>query len=422
MSDDVSARTGQNAPVFERRTGRHDRTPLIAFISDAASENALREGLADVVPAEIDVRRGGIRAAITTMKKLPTPRVLVVDVSNEDQPLSALADLSNVVEPDVCVLVVGDSNSVDFYREVTRGLGANEYLPKPLTSDKVARNFAALIAGRAPAAENAQGGRTVALTGVCGGVGATTLAANLAWHFGVSMRRHTLLLDTDLHLGNVSFLLNLKPAAGLRAALEAPDRIDALLAERAAQPAAERLHVLAGEEPLSTRLHYAPDAIRILLTALRVRYNFIVADVPFSQTAVYDDILRLTQRRVLVMTPTLAAVRATLRLLSAPGTTEQASRPVIVLNRLGSPGSLTRKQVEEALTMKVDVVVPDLPRQIGAAATMGELAMASSGGFRDGVLELASRVAFVGLLDSSAGATQSRAGGRSRWRIFGRSS
>ena len=65
-----------------------------------------------------------VRAAIAAMQKHATPRVLAVDVSGEDQPLTALGDLSQVVEPDVCVLVVGELNNADFYREVTRGRGA----------------------------------------------------------------------------------------------------------------------------------------------------------------------------------------------------------------------------------------------------------------------------------------------------------
>jgi pilus assembly protein CpaE len=358
------------------------------------------------------------------MQKMATPRAMVVDVSGEEQPLSALTDLAEVVEPDVCMLVIGDSASLDFYREVTRNLGASEYLPKPLTHDKVARNFGMLIAGREPATENVQGGRTVAITGVCGGAGATTLATNLAWHFGVSMRRHTLLLDTDLYLGNAAFLLNLKPGPGLRSALEAPGRIDALLAERAAQPATERLHVLAGEEPLTSSVNYAPGAMDLLLTALRARYNFIVADVPFRRTPACDELSNLANQHVLVMTPTLASVRATLRLLSLHTGRNQASRPVIVLNRLGVSGGLPQRQIEDALAMKVDVVLPDLPRQVGDAATMGEVAVKSRGGFRDGVLALADRVAFIRLLDSADGAAPGQAGerGRSRWRIFRRSS
>jgi pilus assembly protein CpaE len=401
------------------------RPALIGFVTDAASEKALREGMGDAMPGGVDVRRGGIRAAIATMRKAITPRVLIVDVSGEDQPLTALAQLADVVEPDVCVLVIGEADSVDFYREVTRSLGAHDYLSKPLTNDKVARHVGALVAGQAsPAVEGLQDGGLVIITGVRGGVGATTLAVNLAGHFGISMRRHTVLLDPDLYLGDAAFLLNVKPGQGLRMALEAPERIDALLAERAAQPAADRLHLLAGEELLTTELTFAPDAAASLIAALRRRYSFTVADVPFRQVALYNDLLQLPHQRVLVMLPTLSSVRATLRLLTIPSRVGQAKRPVIVLNRLGSPGCLTRRQVEDALAMKVDVAVPDQPRQVADAATMGELAMTGRSAFRDGILELARHAASVGLLNSIAGTepVKREDGVRRAWRLFRRNS
>jgi GNAT superfamily N-acetyltransferase len=47
------------------------------------------------------------------------PRVLVVDISGEEQPLSALSELAHVVEPDVCVLVVGALSCMP-----VRGLGS----------------------------------------------------------------------------------------------------------------------------------------------------------------------------------------------------------------------------------------------------------------------------------------------------------
>jgi pilus assembly protein CpaE len=356
------------------------------------------------------------------MQKMATPKVLVVDVSGEDQPLSALGDLAHVVEPDVCVLVIGETNNVDFYREVTRGMGAADYLAKPLTRDIVARHFSAFLRGKTPAAQAVLGGRAIAITGVRGGVGATTLAVNLAWNFGVLMRRHTVLLDPDIQTGSAAFLLNVQPGPGLRVALEAPERLDSLLAERAAQPAADRLHVLAGEEALAIQPNPAPGAAKVLLDALRSRYNFIVADVPFAPVPLYRDLLDLVDQRVLVMEPTLAAVRDTLRLLALPGGEEQAQRAIVVLNRVGVTGGLTRRQVEDALKMKVDLAIPDLPRQVGHAATMGEPAMVSSSGFRAGVNELSRQVAFVGLLDSaSAEATGGPASGSRRsWNPFRR--
>lgn len=389
-------------PAGQRLSTRHRRSPLAAFVTEAASERVLRDGLTELVPGKLDLRRGGIRAAISAMETEVTPGVLIVDISGEDQPLSALAKLANVVEPDVCVLVIGEVDSVDFYREVTRNLGAHDYLPKPLTSEKVSRHVAALLGGHAPAG-GPQGGSLVVVTGVRGGVGATTLAVNLAGHFGTTMHRHTVLLDPDLYMGDASFQVNLTPGPGLRMALESPERIDSLLAERAAQPVAERLHVLAGEEPLTATVGYAVDGANKLLEALRRRYNFIVADLPFRPGPFYEGILQQPHQRVLVMLPTLTSVRATLRLLSVSTRSQQAKRPVIVLNRFGIPGGLTRHQVEDALAVKVDVTVPDQPRQLTAAAAMGELAIKSRGGIRNSILELARNVASIGLLDSTAG-------------------
>ncbi len=213
--------------------GRHDRPNCMAFVVDGATETAIQEGLADVMPGGVESRRGGVRAAITALQKSATPRVLIIDLGGEKEPLSALEELSNVVEPNVCVLVTGDLAGLDFYREVTRSVGAMEYLVKPLTREVVARHFGPLAAGRAPKGEAALGGRLLTVTGARGGVGASTVAVNLAWYFGVTARRHTVLLDPDLHFGTASFLLNVPPGKGLSAALQTPERIDSLLAERA---------------------------------------------------------------------------------------------------------------------------------------------------------------------------------------------
>ena len=401
MPPDDGRILGSSLSAQDQNAGRHDRPSLIGFLADAKTEEAIREGLADATSETLDLRRGGIRAAITAMQKTATPRVLVIDITGDEQPLSALSELAHVVEPDVTVLVVGEVEHADFYREITRGMGAADYLSKPITRDRVVRHFGPFVQGNVFAAPTMLGGRAVAITGVRGGVGATTIAVNLAWHFGVGMRRHTVLLDPDTHLGATAFLLNIQPGPGLRMALEAPDRIDSLLAERAAQPAADRLHVLAAEEKVANHANHAPGAAAALLGALRNRYNFIIIDVPFGPVQLYRDLLDIVDQRILVMDPSLAAIRDTVRLLGLPKGPRQDQRAVVVLNRAGQPGGLTRKQVEEALKMKVDVAIPDLPRQVGAAATLGEPVMATSKGFRDGIIDIVSQVASVRLLDGN---------------------
>lgn len=392
---------------------------LLAFVTDPDAEAVLREALLEVLPTGVDVRRGNVRAAKNALQKLPTPKTLIVDVSGEEQPLVLLGDLAQVVEPDVRVLVIGDRQDATFYRHITRSLGVMEYLYKPVTRDMVARYFGPLITSQPSHHERVHGGFVVTITGARGGVGATTVAGHLAWHFGILARQHTVLLDPDLHRGSAAMLLDAKTTPGLRTAFEAPRRIDELFVERVAQPVSGRLHVLAGEESLEEQPNFAEGAVERLLEALRRRYNMIVADTPFGPLQVYRDLLFQAKQRVVVLTPTLACVRETLRLLGLPNGPMQARRALVVLNRNGMAGGMTRKQVEDALKFRVDVAIPDLPRRIVGAATMGDPAAAMRGPFQAAIRELAREVAAVRALelpqDGSTGASKQRR----RWTLFG---
>ena len=410
-SDDVALAQPPNTEAE-----RPDRARVVAFVSDQETETALREGLIEALPQGFDIRRGTVRAAMAALRKMPTPHVLIIDISGEQQPLSALGELSDVVEPDVRVLVIGDRDDLNFYRQITRGLGVQEYLYQPLLRDMVARYFGPLLSHGSPAFEGMQGGRVVTVTGARGGTGASTIAANLAWHFGVEARRHTVLMDADLHRGTAAMQIGARTGPGLRTALEAPERIDELFVERAAQTVDKRLHVLAGEEKLTDSIAYSPNAAARLLDALRKRYNFVVIDVPWSGLPLHRELLMMAHQRVLVMDPTLASVRDMLRLMALPNGPHQPRRGVLVLNRDTMRGGLNRRQLEEGLKMRPDVVIPDLPRVVGHAASMGEAAVAVRGGFRDAMLLLAREVAFVRLLDSGTARNAAAGGGAGRLR------
>ncbi len=390
---------------------RPDRLTVLAFLGDPATEQVLRDGLGDQVANGIDIRRGTVRTAIAAMAKLQTPEVLIVDIAGEEQPLHALGELSDVVEPGVRVLVIGDTDDVDFYRHITRGMGVMEYIFKPITRESVARYFAPLVTRKTVGQDATRGGRVVAVMGARGGVGCTTIAGNLAWLLGVIAKRHTVFLESDLHLGSGALLLGAKTGPGLRMALETPDRIDPLFVERAAQPVAERLQVLASEEKLNDPLNYAPGAARRLIETLRVRYNFIIMDVPFLPMPCNRELIEYAHHRVIVMDPSLASVRDTLRLLGLPNGPWQPQSPTIVLNRQGRPGGLTRKQIEEALKVKIDVVIPDIPKQLNESASFGEPAVASSGPFRQAIIDLSREIGFVGNREDTASPGGATSGG-----------
>ena len=352
---------------------RHDRPAATAFLADAAAEAAIRDALASLIPG-LELRRGGIRAAIAAQKAAPSPRILIVDVLGEPDPVALLGQLSTVVEPDTCVLVVGELNDLSLYREITRGLGAADYLARPLTRDVVARHFGPVVAGQAPDADMTAAAPLITVTGVRGGVGASVIAAGLATHLAATARRHTVLLDADLLRGTAALLLDVEAGEGLRTALASPERIDALLAERAASPVTDRLQVLAARDAGPDS--YATGACEHLLAALRRRYNVILADTPWTPGPFTADLLAAARHRVLVLTPTLPGIRDAQRLLALPGPGPARTPATVVLNRANMHGGLKRTQIEAALRHPVDVVIPDLPRVVTQSVTLGQPAKA----------------------------------------------
>ena len=399
--------------------GHTERARVTAFVADAETEALLLEGLSEFLPYGIDIRRMPCRQAIALLGKMPTPKVLIIDVSGEDQPIGVLVDLSQVVEPDVRVLVIGDRKDVNFYREITRGLGVLEYLYKPLARSMVARHFGRWISIGENITESVQGGRVISITSTGGGVGATTIATNLGWHFATDIRRHTLLLDPNLHTGTAALALGVKGDAGLRTALELPQRVDQLFIERSAQPVTDRLSVLSSEEKLTEQPTIAPGATLHLLNILRRRYNFVLVDVPFQPQLLNRDLIELSDQRVLVMDPTLRSMRDVLRLLALTNGAVQSRRALLVLNRLGQPGTLSLQQVEEAIGIRPDVTIPYLPRMLGQAATAAKLAVAVRGPFRNAILTLAQEAAFVRVAEPEDGLAT--VASRSGWRgLLGR--
>ena len=379
-----------------RLGGVSERPILLAFLADEDSEAALRGGLAEWSDA-LPVRRGNVRTAVRALEREPTPRLLIVDISGVEDAAAELDRLAAVCSPDVRVLVVGDRADLSFYRGITRELGVEEYIYKPLTRDNVGRLFgpplAELLATKAGhGAAAPRGGHIIAVGGVRGGVGATTIATNLALHLSETTRGHVALLDLHLRGGSTALALGVRPGAGLRVALEEPDRVDALFLDRVSIPISDRLRLIAAEEGFETSPAPTEEGISRLLELLRSRFNIIVADLPMPPATVERPVLALARHRVLVMGPDVASIRdagAGRRMVAALA---GGAAPLVVLNRAGMRGGLSAALVAEGLGGVPDISIPDFPTQLPKAMNLGRPALHDSAGFRRALTPLAREI------------------------------
>jgi pilus assembly protein CpaE len=371
------------------------RDKFIGFARDETSANALHEVLAGYLPNTNQVHVVDFRNALAILAAMTTPEIVLIDLSGEDQPLNAIMEMADLVDPGTIVLTIGENQSLNFYRTVTKGLGIKDYLAKPLTRAAIEQHFLPTIANLADDTTIARGGRSLAIAGTRGGAGTSTIAANLAWYLSHELHRHTALLDGELSTGTLALDLNVPSTNGVAMALEMPERVDQLLIERSMHNAGDRLHVLAGLEPMDNCIDFVPESAANLLQALRSRYNYLVADAGARLEPFARELLFNAQQRIFVMDPSMISIRNLSRMMSLPGGSSQSTRTFLVLNHAGCPGGLTQNYMEQTMGLHFDAVIPHLPRVVPRASQLGNQAAALRGPFRTGIAALATALGAV---------------------------
>ena len=372
------------------------RALLLAFVSDGATEKALRECLAQLSLASGLILRGGIAKAIETLGAERSPNILIVDISDVDLPISQVNALAEVCEPGVTVLAIGNRNEIGLYRDLLHA-GVTDYIVKPLTPQLIARALNQRTGAGDAGPIQKKLGTVTALIGARGGVGTTTLAVNLAWHLANRQSRRVALVDLDLQTGDCALALNIKPNPGLREALVNPRRVDSTLLERVMTPVGHRLFVLSSEEPLRDDLEITAEAVGTLVGALREQFHYIVLDVPRIPATPYRQALVIADFRLIVGDQTLRSVRDIVRLRDVLGEGDGKQRDGFVVNRYGEGGrhSVTLQEMQHVLGLQPRTVIPFQPTVFAVATDGTRVAAARRSKFTDAiaalVLELSGR-------------------------------
>jgi pilus assembly protein CpaE len=342
----------------------------LAFVTDAASREAVAEALREAGFVGGSIVEGGISAALKQIE-LGTPRILMVDISSSSTPVQDVAALAAVMEPGTKLIVIGAANDVALFRDLL-GVGASDYIVKPLDAQHLHTALtegAQAKSGQAPA----KIGRVAAVIGARGGVGATTIAVNAAYILSHERKQKTALVDLDLHFGTAALALDIEPGRGLREALEKPGRIDSLFLERAMAKIGERLFVLGCEEPLRDRPSVDPHATETVVGELRQNFSWIVLDMPRWFVATQPHAFAAVTDILLVCDQSLAGIRDTMRLLdlikeSAP----HAKLRLATGSSDAAKPKISRGDFEKSIGRKVDYELPFEAKSVAAGANAGK--------------------------------------------------
>ena len=323
--------------------------------------------------SRVNVLAGGLPAAIGHYSESPTPQVIIVeDESDGPTLMGRLEQLAEVCEPGTRVVVIGGHNDIEHYRTLLAN-GISEYLLRPSTPRQVIAALAAIFQGPAAPAR----GKVVAFWGVRGGVGASTLAQNVAWAMGQSLREDVIYIDLDIAFGTSVLAFNLDAKQNVADALRNPERLDEVLMERFLVGYDDYLHALMSPGDPRAAVTIDVEALDKLLELAARMAPVVVVDLPHLWAGWTEHLLTSVDELVLVATPDLFCLRDAKTLLETLGGRRggDAAPPRLVLNRFEATRrtQLSPKDFEETLNQAPALVLPLDAALFGLAANNGQM-------------------------------------------------
>ncbi|MEZ5708252.1 MAG: pilus assembly protein CpaE [Blastomonas sp.] len=363
-----------NAPWKPGTAGTRD--PFAGFICEDATLDILRNVAVELGWPPEKCNKGGLRNAVQSLSITASPNILLVDLSESGDPLNDINALAEVCEPGTVVIALGQVNDVRLYRDLIAS-GLQDYLLKPVGPDQLRDALMqAQAVFNAPKANDGAAEHvhmSTMVIGTRGGVGASTIATSLAWHFSKSVNRMTALLDLDVHFGTGALTMDLEPGRGLTDAIDNPSRIDGLFIERAMIKANEKLSILSAEAPISSPLMTDGSAFFQLQEEFRQAFECTVVDMPRGMLIDYPHLVSDANIAVLVTELTLASARDAIRILSWLKSNAPQARVLTVANKV-QPNSLeiSRADFEASIERKLDFIIPADPKIAANAAKLGQ--------------------------------------------------
>lgn len=282
--------------------------------------------------AQLRVQAGGVAAAVEAYRDAPTPNVIVIETVTDSQTLlDSLDELAGYCDEGTRVLVIGHVNDVPLYRELIRR-GVSEYLVAPIDTLGLIGALSEIFT--TPGAKPV--GRTIAMIGAKGGIGASTIAHNLAYTIATDLEVESVIVDLDLPFGTAGLDFNQDPPQGVMEAAFDPTRVDANMIERLLSRVIPNLSLMAAPSNLERVYDFNPDTFEPLVDALRATVPAIVFDVPHVWTGWSRNLLARADEIVVVAAPDLANLRNAKNLIDTLTLARPHDpRPKLVLNQVG---------------------------------------------------------------------------------------
>ncbi len=289
----------------------------------------------------------------------PAPDVCLLDFDKDRRSAALVAERIHSDAPETSIFAVSSQSQPDLIIQAMRS-GCSEYLVKPLDSEQLL-NAVARVGGRRKEKKEQARAQVLAFIGAKGGCGVTTLVTQLGALLSKSYSRKTLIVDLHHDCGDAALYMGLtKYRYHSYELVENTDRLDTELLQSFVLHHSTGVDLIPAPQGTEPARPLMAGALVQTFEFLRLRYDFILVDLPSGLNDEHVELLRYCDQINIVAIAEISALRNVVRQTDYFTRKDIPSERLrVVLNRHQGRGIITEAQIEKVIGQKLFWKVPN---------------------------------------------------------------
>ncbi len=318
---------------------------------------------------------------------------IALAIDNEDEKnLAMLTEIVNqAVARDVSVILIAEDVTPPTLHTLMRQSNA-EFVPYPLPENELREAIARIRNRHAPAQDkdrpagprldkrSDKQGAVLAVHGLAGGVGASTLVVNLAWELATISKTDApsvCILDFDMQFGSISTFLDLTRRDAVYEMLSDTESMDDDIFGQALVTFDDRISVLTAPSEMLPLDMITPEDISRIINMARAHFDYVVIDMPSTLVQWSETVLSEAHVYFCPMELDMRCAQNALRFKRALQSEELPVEKLrYVMNRAPKFTDLSAKarvkRMAETLDISIDILLPDGGKPVTQAGDHGQ--------------------------------------------------